>query len=101
LLILYTDGMATREHARAVWQPKQQTNMDREGEGETSDDDQIGRMVEKGRDVLEIIDVEPEDDRVEDSLDRFPRHPSHIKIRLKKRVAEESLGCCLGCMELC
>jgi hypothetical protein len=57
--------MATGEHARAAWQPK----VDREGEDETSDDElsvtsQIRRMVEKERDVLEIIDDEPEDDRV-------------------------------------
>jgi hypothetical protein len=39
LLILYADKMATGEHARAVCQPKQQPNIDREGEGETSDDD--------------------------------------------------------------
>jgi hypothetical protein len=62
LLILYADKMATGEHARAAWQPK-------EGEDETSDDEfsvtsQIRRMVEKERDVLEIIDDEPEDDRV-------------------------------------
>jgi hypothetical protein len=65
----------------------------------------LGRMVEKEGDVLEIIDVEH--DIVEDSLDRFPRHPSHSPKPESHQNPTQKEGCggiiglLLGCMELC